>query len=92
MNELIQPEFETLLDAVPDEDRPKLADLMDLVDAYEAGDFSRPLEYLDLFSAIKREKERGFMVALSALLRIIKYAAELTRAKACDSTPKETET
>ena len=92
MNELIQPEFEMLMDNAPADQRPEIAKLIDLVEEYEHGNFARTIDYLDLFTAIKRANGDRFHPALSALLRIVRYAAELARVKAHDSTLKETET
>jgi hypothetical protein len=93
MNELIQPEFELLTDCVPVDQRPALAALMDRVEEYEAGNFSGSLDYLDLFAAIRRDSDDGFIRALSALLRIVRYCAEIMRASCLsDSTVEETRT
>lgn len=92
MNELIQPEFDVLMDNVPIDQRPAVASLMDRVEEYEAGNFTSSLDYLDLFSAIKRHSDDGFIRALTALLRIVRYCHEIVRVRALgDSTTKETE-
>lgn len=92
MNELIKPEFDVLMDNVPIDQRPEVARLMEQVEAYEDGDFGAALDYLDMFTAIKRHADEGFIRTLTALLRIVRYCNELMRAKLSDSTPKETET
>ena len=80
MNELIVPEFEVLIDSVPTEQRPVVAELMDRIEEYEAGNFTRSLDYLDLFSAIRRERNDNFIRALTALLRVVRYSHEILRA------------
>jgi hypothetical protein len=93
MNELIQPEFEILTNCVPVDQRPALAVLMDRVEEYEAGDFSGSLDYLDLFSAINRNKDEDVIRALNALLRIVRYCHEICRVgRLGDSTAEETRT
>lgn len=93
MNELLQPDFDILTDSVPTDQRPALATLMDRVEEYEAGDFTRSLDYIDLFSAINRNKDADVVRALNALLRIVRYCDEIKRVRCLgDSTAKETGT